>query len=74
MVKLWKESLAKVNPKAAGALADPTAYSNLFPGLQQALVAQRYLQEATPRVRPAADYPLTTVRQTEGLTVRLVFG
>lgn len=73
VVKLWKESLSKVNPKAAGALADPTAYSNLFPGLQQALVAEQYLKEATLRVRPAVDYPLTAVRQTEGPIARLVF-
>lgn len=73
MVKLWKESLAKLNPKAAGALADPTMYSNLFPGLQQALVAEQYLKEATLRVRPAADYPLATVRQTKEVGSRLLF-
>lgn len=67
VVKLWKESLSKVNQKAANSLADPTAYSNLFPGLQQALVAEQYLKEATARALPAANYPLTTVRQTQGM-------
>ncbi|CAL8372284.1 coatomer subunit beta' [Gadus morhua] len=58
VVKLWKESLAKVNQKAADALADPTQYSNLFPGLQQALLAEQFLEETHVGARPAADYPL----------------
>ncbi|XP_018539629.1 coatomer subunit beta' [Lates calcarifer] len=58
VVKLWKESLSKVNQKAADALADPTQYSNLFPGLQQALLAEQYLKETHVRVRPAAEYLL----------------
>ena len=63
VVRLWKESLAKVNQKAADALADPTEYSNLFPGLRQALLAEAYLKETSIRVRPAADYPLVMVRK-----------
>lgn len=51
VVKLWKESLSKVNVKAAASLADPTAYSNMFPGLQQALEAERHRKEATRRAR-----------------------
>ncbi|XP_034557802.1 coatomer subunit beta'-like isoform X2 [Notolabrus celidotus] len=58
VVKLWKESLSKVNQKAADALADPIQYSNLFPGLQQALLAEQYLKETHVGVRPAAEYPL----------------
>ncbi len=30
----WKADLATVNAKASEALADPTAYPNLFPGLE----------------------------------------
>ncbi|XP_022048720.2 coatomer subunit beta'-like [Acanthochromis polyacanthus] len=60
VVKLWKDSLSKVNQKAADALADPTQYSNLFPGLQQALLAEQYLKETHVGVRPAAEYPLVT--------------
>ncbi|XP_038548590.1 coatomer subunit beta'-like isoform X2 [Micropterus salmoides] len=60
VVKLWKESLSKVNQKAADALADPSQYSNLFPGLQEALLAEQYLKETHVRVRPAAEYPLIT--------------
>uniref|UniRef100_A0A7N6C2H7 Coatomer subunit beta' n=1 Tax=Anabas testudineus TaxID=64144 RepID=A0A7N6C2H7_ANATE len=55
VVKLWKESLSKVNQKAADALADPTQYSNLFPGLQQTLLAEQYLKETHVRVRPATS-------------------
>ncbi|KAK2846886.1 hypothetical protein Q5P01_009885 [Channa striata] len=58
VVKLWKESLFKVNQKAADALADPTQYGNLFPGLQRALLAEQYLKETHVSVRPAAEYPL----------------
>uniref|UniRef100_A0A3B4AGK3 Coatomer subunit beta' n=1 Tax=Periophthalmus magnuspinnatus TaxID=409849 RepID=A0A3B4AGK3_9GOBI len=61
VVKLWKESLSKVNQKAADALADPSSYSNLFPGLQRALVAERYLEETHVGVRPAAEYTLIMV-------------
>lgn len=61
VVKLWKESLSKVNQKAADALADPTQYSNLFPGLQQALLAEQYLKETHVGVRHAAEYPLIMV-------------
>lgn len=53
-----------MNQKAADALADPTEYSNLFPGLQQALLAEQYLKETPLGVRPAAEYPLITVSAT----------
>ncbi|KAM6932883.1 coatomer subunit beta'-like [Xenentodon cancila] len=58
VVKLWKKSLSKVKQKAADALADPSQYSNLFPDLQQALLAEQYLKETHVGVRPAAEYPL----------------
>ncbi|MEQ2204814.1 hypothetical protein XENOCAPTIV_018886, partial [Xenoophorus captivus] len=58
VVKLWKENLSEVNQKAADALADPSQYSNLFPGLQQALLAEQYLKETHVEVRRAAEYPL----------------
>ena len=37
MVKKWQSDLAKVNPKAAEALANPEEFPNLFPGFQEAL-------------------------------------
>lgn len=64
VVKLWRESLSKVNQKAAESLADPTEYENLFPGLKEAFVAEQYLRESClGKTRPASDYPLITVRE-----------
>lgn len=64
VVKLWRESLSKVNQKAAESLADPTEYENLFPGLREAFVAEHYLRETClGQTRPATDYPLVTVRK-----------
>ena len=42
VVKLWREDLGKINPKAAEALADPAQYSNLFPNLDLALQAEKF--------------------------------
>lgn len=62
VVKLWRESLAKVNQKAAESLADPTEYENLFPGLKESFVAEQFLRETClGNSRPATDYPLVTV-------------
>lgn len=64
VVKLWRESLSKVNQKAAESLADPTEYENLFPGLKEAFVAEQFLRETClGKTRPASDYPLITVRE-----------
>ncbi|MFT7803266.1 coatomer subunit beta' [Arapaima gigas] len=60
VVKLWRESLSKVNQKAAESLADPTEYENLFPGLKESFVAEQYLKETSRKLRPARDYPLVT--------------
>ncbi|KAJ8410925.1 hypothetical protein AAFF_G00188820 [Aldrovandia affinis] len=59
VVKLWRESLSKVNQKAADSLADPSEYENLFPGLQEAYVAEQFLRE-TAKTQPAGEYPLVT--------------
>ena len=42
VVKLWREDLGKINPKAAEALADPAQYSNLFSNLDLALQAEKF--------------------------------
>ncbi|XP_031415738.1 coatomer subunit beta' isoform X2 [Clupea harengus] len=61
VVKLWRESLSKVNQKAAESLADPTEYENLFPGLKEAFVAEQFLKETCQgKTKPATDYPLVT--------------
>ena len=67
VVKLWRESLSKVNQKAAESLADPTEYENLFPGLKEAFVAEQFLKETCQgKTKPATDYPLVTVRRSTG--------
>ncbi|XP_061422255.1 coatomer subunit beta' isoform X1 [Lethenteron reissneri] len=59
VVKLWRESLAKSNQKAADSLADPTEYENLFPGLREAAAGELYLR-TTSSTRLACQYPLVT--------------
>lgn len=72
VVKLWRESLSKVNQKAAESLADPTEYENLFPGLKEAFLAEQYLRESClHKSRPATDYPLVTVRETPSFSATL---
>lgn len=61
VVKLWRESLSKVNQKAAESLADPTEYENLFPGLKEAFVVEEYVKRSLADLRPAREYPLVTV-------------
>ncbi|XP_045712879.1 coatomer subunit beta' isoform X1 [Phyllostomus hastatus] len=60
VVKLWRESLSKVNQKAAESLADPTEYENLFPGLKEAFVAEEWVKETHANLWPAKQYPLVT--------------
>ncbi|CAB1317705.1 unnamed protein product [Coregonus sp. 'balchen'] len=68
VVKLWRESLAKVNQKAAESLADPTEYENLFPGLKESFVAEQFLRETClGNSRPATDYPLVTPNEERNI-------
>ncbi|XP_034100019.1 coatomer subunit beta' [Drosophila nasuta] len=53
VVELWREELSKVNEKAGQSLADPTQYTNLFPGLGDALRVEQHLQEERTRKAPA---------------------
>mmetsp|Transcript_23783 Transcript_23783/g.58315 ORF Transcript_23783/g.58315 Transcript_23783/m.58315 type:complete len:192 (-) Transcript_23783:222-797(-) len=58
VVALWKADLAKVNKKAAEALADPSEYTNLFPDFDEALRAEQMVRsKAASRRRPAASFP-----------------
>ena len=57
----WKESLGKVNRKAAEALADPTQYENLFVGLKEAFKGEQYLK-TVKKTYPASAYPDVPVR------------
>ena len=55
-VALWRADLAKVNKKAAEALADPAAYANLFKDFDAALQAEAQRGEGGPR-HAASAYP-----------------
>lgn len=54
VVSLWREQLTAVNEKAGQSLADPKDYENLFPGLADALAAQKYLERELQSRPPAA--------------------
>ncbi|XP_070562089.1 coatomer subunit beta'-like [Ptychodera flava] len=56
IVQLWRENLAKTNKKAADSLADPTEYENLFVGLKEGFLAEKYLKK-TQKLLPASAYP-----------------
>ena len=71
VVGLWKEKLAVTNQKAAQSLADPGEYENLFPGLQEAILAEEALRGERAQLQPASSYPHTTVR--EGLILCHVY-
>lgn len=60
---LWKEDLAKTNPKAAQSLADPMQYENLFPELKQALQAEEALKSERSSLEPAATFTSRPVRE-----------
>eukprot|EP00794_Sanderia_malayensis_P015194 gene15194-16762_t len=56
IVQLWKEDLSKTNKKAAESLADPTQYENLFPDLQDAIKAEKFLMKERIDLSSASDY------------------
>ena len=60
-MKLWRESLAKVNEKAAQSLADPTEYENLFTGLTEAFKAEQFLKQHHKGPIPASKFPSVPV-------------
>ncbi|KAH8329452.1 hypothetical protein KR074_010914 [Drosophila pseudoananassae] len=65
VVELWREELGKVNEKAGQSLADPAQYTNLFPGLADALRVEQHLQAERYRKAPAliaAQLPLNSER------------
>lgn len=48
ITQLWKDALKSTSPKVSQALADPSEYPNLFPGLEQQLQAEQYLRYGDP--------------------------
>lgn len=53
VVKLWREKLSAINEKAGQSLADPEQYENLFPGLDEAIATQRFLEKEYSTFLPA---------------------
>ena len=56
ILKRWKEALAKSNPKAAEALADPNDFPNLFPDIAPALAAEKLVFEEYKTAVESAEY------------------
>ncbi|KAF5288983.1 hypothetical protein FQA39_LY03862 [Lamprigera yunnana] len=53
VVKLWRAKLSAINEKAGQSLADPEQYENLFPGLNEAIATQHFLQKQHSTFLPA---------------------
>ena len=51
LVQVWKDDLAKTNPRAAESLADPGTYPNLFPELDEALELEKQRAVYSPEQR-----------------------
>ena len=58
VVELWKKS---VGEKVGQSLANPSQYDNLFPGLQDAIKTQKFLEQDKSKARPAADASVVVV-------------
>jgi coatomer subunit beta' len=70
VVGLWREKLKQMNmERAAQALANPTDYENLFPGLVDAYKTEQFLKQQT-QMLPAARYSTLTVCRTSDLSRR----
>lgn len=58
VVGLWRQQLSAVSEKAGQSLADPKDYENLFPGLQDAIVAQHAIEKEFKQLPPAAAFTM----------------
>ena len=62
VIDLWREKLKQMNmERAAQALANPTDYENLFPGLVDTYKTEQYLKQQT-KTQSARDFSSITVR------------
>ncbi|CAH0558281.1 unnamed protein product [Brassicogethes aeneus] len=50
VVQMWREKLSETNEKAGQSLADPNDYENLFPGLQEAIEAEKHFKRTNRAV------------------------
>lgn len=53
---LWKEDLGKTNPKAAGRLASPEEYGNLFSEMEFTKGVEAQIRASNASAQPAAQY------------------
>ena len=56
VVELWRDDVKAVNEKAAEGLANPDDYPNMFPNLEDSLIAEAALRQQRQQKRPAASY------------------
>jgi coatomer subunit beta' len=65
IVGLWREKLKQMNmERAAQALANPTDYENLFPGLIDTYKTEQYLKQET-KTQLARDFQIIIVRNLD---------
>lgn len=65
VVNLWREKLKQLGmERSAQAIANPTDYENLFPGLVDTYKTQQFLRQTDDSV-PAKSYSSATVRKNE---------
>lgn len=72
MTQLWKQHLAKSNPKAADLIADPAQYPNLFPSLSESLIAEQFVAD-TVKPRPASELSFLSLFSLISLFFLLTF-
>ena len=56
IVRLWKQDVRKINPKAAEALADPQEYPNMFEDLELALKAEGFARQRMAHPPPSSAF------------------
>ncbi|VEN34658.1 unnamed protein product [Callosobruchus maculatus] len=71
IVELWRAELSKVNEKAGQSLADPKSYENLFPGLAEAVQAQKFYEQHNRGLEPAAKATSVTPNHERNLVAEM---
>lgn len=68
VVDLWRQELGKLNEKAGQSLADPTQYENLFPGFQEALKVEQFLNKTERHLTKACESVKVPLNQERDAT------
>eukprot|EP00771_Trimastix_marina_P000518 gnl/Trimastix_PCT/1539.p1 GENE.gnl/Trimastix_PCT/1539~~gnl/Trimastix_PCT/1539.p1 ORF type:complete len:882 (+),score=353.69 gnl/Trimastix_PCT/1539:197-2842(+) len=71
VVAVWKSELAKINAKAAEALASPDEYPNLFPDINLAAKAETFCTERYQQEAPASAYPAESALLSRDLVAEM---